>query len=121
MNDHHHREQELRDLAYRHRNEMIPDAAEPMEAARLSQMVSVRLDSEILSALRDLANERGSTVSDLLREGAGLILERETSRIEFEFAYKVFVSQCESVFDSSLAGRTGTEGYRRAPASLTPA
>ena len=121
MNDHNNTERELRDLAFQHLNELILDDAEPMEPARLSQMVSLRLDSDVVAALRDLANKRGTTVSELLREGAGLILERENTRSEVQFAYKVVVSQNRSVFDSSLAGRTGTERYGHAAAALVTA
>jgi hypothetical protein len=38
------------------------------------QMVSVRLDSNLVGDLRRLATERGVTVSQLLREGAVLVV-----------------------------------------------
>lgn len=37
---------------------------------RGSQMVSLRLDGDVLAALRSLAAAQGTTVSELLREGA---------------------------------------------------
>ena len=41
----------------------------------MKQMVSVRVDMDMLSALRSVANERGVKVSDLLREGAAKLLQ----------------------------------------------
>ncbi len=42
---------------------------------RMAQMVSVRLDGELVGKLRIVARERNVTLSDLLREGAELIVE----------------------------------------------
>ena len=42
---------------------------------RMAQMVSVRLDGELIGKLRIVAKERNATLSDLLREGAELIVE----------------------------------------------
>jgi hypothetical protein len=41
----------------------------------MAQMVSVRLYGELIVKLRDVAKERNSTLSDLLREGAELVVE----------------------------------------------
>lgn len=49
----------------------------------MKQMVSVRVDMDMLSALRSVANERGVKVSDLLREGAAKLLQdSKTSTID---------------------------------------
>jgi predicted DNA-binding protein len=45
-------------------------SGERIEGRRLDQMVSVRLEPELVSALRDLAEATGQTMSDLLREAA---------------------------------------------------
>lgn len=48
-----------------------------IEPRRLDQMFSLRLDPELASALRDLANARGCSVSELLREAAASMLRSE--------------------------------------------
>lgn len=48
----------------------IEGAIGPVEPRRMSQVLSVRLDPDVAAALRDIANERGTTVSELLRQGA---------------------------------------------------
>jgi hypothetical protein len=42
----------------------------PVEAKRLDHVLSVRLQPDVAAALRDIANERGTTVSELLRRAA---------------------------------------------------
>jgi len=70
-----------RELADAHRDDAVIGSS-PVEGRRLGQMVSLRLEPEVLSALRQIANERGVTVSDLLREGAGLVLEGREKRMQ---------------------------------------
>ena len=67
-------ERERRELADAHRGEVVVDSGEPVEPRRLGQMVSLRLETETITALRDIANRRGVTLSDLLREGAGMVI-----------------------------------------------
>lgn len=78
MNEH-----ERRELANAHRGDMLVGPATPIEPRRLDQVVSLRLEPETIAALRDIATRRGSTVSDLLREGAGMVIatEEPTMRI----------------------------------------
>jgi Ribbon-helix-helix protein, copG family len=44
------------------------------KATAAKEMTSVRLDAEILAALRKLAEERGESLSDILRRAALLVL-----------------------------------------------
>lgn len=67
-------EREMRELAHTHRGEVVPGSGTPVEPRRLDQVVSLRLPPEIIADLRDLANARGSSVSDLLREGVAVVL-----------------------------------------------
>jgi hypothetical protein len=67
-------ENKRRDLAQINCDEIDVESAVPVAPKRLGQMISFRLDSEIVIALRDLATERGVSVSDLLREGATMVL-----------------------------------------------
>jgi hypothetical protein len=72
-------ERERRELADAHRGEVVVDSAERVEPRRLGQMVSLRLEADTIEALRDIANRRGITLSDLLREGAGILIAADQS------------------------------------------
>jgi uncharacterized protein (DUF4415 family) len=72
-------EKKLRGQAYGHRDQVVEGSGEVMEPARLSQMVSLRLDGDVIGALRDLANRRQTTVSELLRQGASLVLAHDAA------------------------------------------
>jgi predicted transcriptional regulator len=67
-------ERERRDKALEQRDGVVPGSGTPLEPRRIPQMVSVRLDPELVIALRRLADERRTSVSDLLREGAEMVL-----------------------------------------------
>jgi hypothetical protein len=47
----------------------------PVEPRPMPQVHSVRLDSAMAAELRDIANQRGTTVSELLRHGAVMAAE----------------------------------------------
>lgn len=51
-------------------DDVVEGAGVAIEPKRLPQMVSFRLDPDVAAGLRDIANARGVTVSDLLRQGA---------------------------------------------------
>src|SRR5688572_11286479 len=57
--------------------DIVPGAGSRGKPRRMAQMVSVRLDGELVSKLRVVARERNVTLSDLLREGAELIVKDE--------------------------------------------
>ena len=75
-------EQERRNVAYANRGEVIPGSATPVEGRRLGQIVSLRLEPEILILLREIAHRKDLTVSDLLREGAGVVISREQEGVQ---------------------------------------
>lgn len=52
----------------------IVEVVGPVEPRDLPHVVSVRLPADTVVALRDIANRRGETVSDLLRTGAEIVL-----------------------------------------------
>jgi uncharacterized protein (DUF4415 family) len=82
-------EQERREIAFEHRGEVVEDSAEDVHPRRMPQVVSLRLDPDVISQLRDVANQRGTTVSDLLREGADCIIGCARSTIFFSsFTYR---------------------------------
>ena len=76
MNDEPRRsEQERRQEAHQHAGDVVAGSGRAVAPRRLGQMISVRLDPGLVQALRDLANRRGITVSEALREAAVLLLE----------------------------------------------
>lgn len=110
MDDRAKSEKERRERAYAHRSEVVKGGAEVIEPRKLGQMVSLRLDGEVLSALRELANQRGSTVSDLLREGAALVIARNVaSATSYVTHYQVMVDSVTRGFSSNDFG-TGVSG-----------
>jgi hypothetical protein len=67
----------MREEAQAHAGEIIEGSGSLGTPRRMAQMTSVRLDGSLLRRLRALARERGVTLSDLLREGAELVLESQ--------------------------------------------
>ena len=83
-------ERERRELADAHRGEVVLESAEPVEPRRFGQMVSLRLEADTIEALRDIANRRGMTLSDLLREGAGVVIAADQrSQVITDLSYKI--------------------------------
>jgi hypothetical protein len=72
------RESEIarRERAHAHAGEVVPGSGKRGKPRRMAQMVSVRLDGELVNRLRTIAEQRGVTVSDLLREGAELVVQK---------------------------------------------
>ncbi len=83
-------EQERRELANAHRGELADDGGEPIEPRTFDQVVSIRLEATTVIALRELANQRGASLSDLLREGASIVLlAAQQVRPITDLSYKV--------------------------------
>ncbi|MDQ6947199.1 MAG: ribbon-helix-helix domain-containing protein [Actinomycetota bacterium] len=61
---------ERRDAAQRNRGRVVEGSGEAVEGRRLDQMLSVRLNPDLVSDLRRVAEQSGATLSDLLREAA---------------------------------------------------
>jgi predicted DNA-binding ribbon-helix-helix protein len=78
MNDEARRsEQERREQAQQHAGEVVEGSGRVVPPRRLGQMVSVRLEPGLVEALRELANRRGISVSEALREAAIRLLEAD--------------------------------------------
>lgn len=54
---------------------IVPGAGRRGTPRRMDQMVSVRLDGELIARLKTVARRRRLTLSELVREGAELIVE----------------------------------------------
>lgn len=68
---------------------LIEGSARRGDSRRLDQMVSARLDPRLVAALRQLAEERGVSLSDVLREAAIQFLAREEAENVISFRIQV--------------------------------
>lgn len=75
MNDQRKSEVARREEAHAHAGEIVAGSGKRGKPRKMAQMVSVRLDGELIGKLRVVAEERNATLSDLLREGAELIVD----------------------------------------------
>src|SRR5215203_2138230 len=71
------RESEIarRERAQAHAGEVVVGSGRRGKPRRMAQMISVRLDGELVGRLNAVAKERNVTFSDLLREGAHRVVE----------------------------------------------
>jgi hypothetical protein len=67
-------ERARRDLAQGQRGSVVEGSGRPVEGRKVPQMVSLRVDPDVLAELRGLAEASGLSVSDLLRQAAGQLL-----------------------------------------------
>ena len=63
-------ERERRDEAQRNAESLVEEALREVPRSDLKQVLSLRMDPQLIRSLRRIAGERGTTVSDLLREAA---------------------------------------------------
>jgi predicted transcriptional regulator len=75
MNEQRASEIARREVAQAHAGQIVAGSGKRGKPRRMPRMVSARLDGELLRQLRIVAQQRNTTVSDLLREGAELIIE----------------------------------------------
>jgi predicted DNA-binding ribbon-helix-helix protein len=78
-------EQERRELAQQHAGEVVEGSGRVVTPRRLGQMVSLRLEPAVAEALRELANQRGISLSELLREAAIRLFEAEKATSQTTF------------------------------------
>jgi hypothetical protein len=64
-----------REEALAHAGEIVPGSGARGNPRRMARMMSVRLDGGLIGQLREVAQRRNTTVSDLLREGAELVVQ----------------------------------------------
>jgi uncharacterized protein (DUF4415 family) len=64
-----------REEAQAHAGEIVSGSGKRGKPRRMAQMVSVRLDGELLGKLKAVAEQRDLSLSDLLREGAELVAQ----------------------------------------------
>src|SRR5829696_9420901 len=64
-----------REEALAHAGEVVPGSGVRGNPRRMARMMSVRLDGRLIGQLREVAQRRNTTVSELLREGAELVVQ----------------------------------------------
>lgn len=78
------------------------------DSRRLDQMISARLDPALVAALKQLAADRGVSLSDILREAALLLLDREEQQRVIRFHVQVTNERSgvtvNRSFDREIAG-----------------
>jgi Ribbon-helix-helix protein, copG family len=90
MNDKPQRsERERRELAQEHAGEVVRGSGRVATPRKLGDMVSLRLEPELAEALRRLADRRGASVSELLREGAIRLLAEERANTASTFTWRI--------------------------------
>jgi hypothetical protein len=90
MNDEARRsERERRELAQQHAGEVVEGSGRAATPRRLGQMVSLRLDPGLAEALRKLAERRGISLSELLREAAIRYVEAEGTTPQSTFTWRI--------------------------------
>jgi hypothetical protein len=90
ISDEHQRtERERRQRAQQHAGEVVEGSGRAAVPRRLDQMISLRLEPELAAALRELADRRRVTVSEVLREGAIHLLETERASAGPSFTWDV--------------------------------
>ena len=82
---------------------VVPGSGRRGKPRRMAQMVSVRLDGELIGKLRLVAKERNVTLSDLLREGAELIVEDEYASAHSQMSFTI--SGAKEAFPETMTGR----------------
>jgi hypothetical protein len=85
------RESEMvrRERAHAHKGEVVSGTGKRGKPRRMAQMVSVRLNGELVSGLRTIAEQQGVTVSDLLREGAELVVQQTYAAARPRISYTI--------------------------------
>ena len=67
-------EKARREEAQAHAGVIVAGSGKLGKPRRMPRMVSVRLDGELVAELRAVARQRNTTISELLREGAEIIV-----------------------------------------------
>lgn len=106
-------EQARREQAYANRGKVVETSAREIQPRRLDQVVSLRLDPEVIVALRGIAERRGSTVSDVLREGAARVIEAEEKQRFPQITH--LVVKTVSPMRIYQLGQFATEGSTQSP------
>ncbi len=92
-----------REKAQAHAGEVVSGSGKRGKPRRMAQMVSVRLDGVLVSRLRAIAEQRGVTVSELLREGAELVVAGAYASARPQTSFTI--TGAEEALSGTMSGR----------------
>ena len=92
-----------REKAQTHAGEVISGSGVQGSPRRMPQMVSVRLDGGLVSSLRAIAEQRGLTLSDLLREGAEMVVQNAYASAQPRMRFTI--SGAQEALPTSAGGK----------------
>jgi hypothetical protein len=78
-------ERERRDEAQRNAEDLVEEAVREVPPSDMKQVLSLRMDPQLIRSLRRIATERGTTVSELLRQAATEIVSGSKVRHHVAF------------------------------------
>ena len=93
MNEQQTTEITRRKEAQAHAGQIVAGSGERGKPRRMPRMVSVLLNGDLYRQLRAVAQQRNTTVSDLLREGAELVVEDTHASIRPRMSFTVSGAQ----------------------------
>ena len=104
-------ERERREEALSSLGGEVEGAAREIQGRDLKQMLSVRMEADLIAELREMADKRGVKVSDLVREAvAKLVSEYELPTIQIR---SLTISQSASLKPIiTMSGKSPIEGQR---------
>ncbi len=104
MSEEQHDNEEIRqEKAEDGAGKVVPGSGRRGKPRRMAQMISVRLDGELIGKLRIVAKERNATLSDLLREGAELIVQDAYASAQAQTNFTIFGTK--GPIHETVAGR----------------
>jgi predicted DNA-binding protein len=83
---------------------IVPGAGRRGTPRRMDQMVSVRLSGDLIARLKIVARQRGTTLSELVREGAELIVEDEYASAQQRVVFRI--SGAQQAIHETISERT---------------
>jgi hypothetical protein len=95
-------EQERREIAQSNAGQVVSETSSAVAPREMKQMVSARFEPELIAALREIARDRGVSMSDLLRQAA-LSLVDDARRFPY-----LHVEITESAFSRTASSHSTT-------------
>jgi hypothetical protein len=86
---------------------VIPGSGTRGKPRRMAQMVSVRLDGELVGKLRVVAKERNLTLSDLLRYGAEEVVQKAHAASQPQVSFRISGTEYRDDAIPTVAGHGG--------------
>jgi predicted DNA-binding ribbon-helix-helix protein len=92
----------MREKARAHAGEVVEGAGSRGAPRRMTHMVSTRLDGSLIRRLRAIAQERGVTVSDLLRESAEQVVNKSYTAAQPRISYTITGTDTDGAIQTTV-------------------